>query len=244
MPKICFVLLLLWMPMISPAQEMELIHLHEDLQIQILKEHVWVHRSWTSIEPYGRFYSNGLIYVNGNQCLVFDTPIKPDLSDQLIQWLQEEKGLTIAAIIVNHFHEDCLGGLEQFHQAGIPSYASRKTIKKAQQQESAIPMNGFGRKKIIAFSEEEVHLYYPGAAHSPDNIVAWLPAEQTLFGGCMVKSMGAGKGNLADADVSQWPKTIQKVKKRFPQVEYVIPGHGKAGGLELLDYTITLFSKE
>ena len=64
-----------------------------------------------------------------------------------------------------------------------------------------------------------------------------------LFGGCLIKAQGAGKGNLADADVEAWPVTVKSVKERFKHAHTVVPGHGKHGGTDLLDYTITKFSE-
>jgi metallo-beta-lactamase class B len=81
-------------------------------------------------------------------------------------------------------------------------------------------------------------------AHSPDNIVTWIPGEKILFGGCMVKAMDAGRGNHSDANLQQWSATISKVKKEFPQAKIVISGHGDHGGTELLDYTIKMFAGE
>jgi metallo-beta-lactamase class B len=57
----------------------------------------------------------------------------------------------------------------------------------------------------------------------------------------MVKSMNASKGNLEDANVKEWSNTIRKIKSKYPAASLVVPGHGNAGGQELLDYTITLF---
>ncbi|MDG1527700.1 MAG: subclass B1 metallo-beta-lactamase, partial [Polaribacter sp.] len=64
-----------------------------------------------------------------------------------------------------------------------------------------------------------------------------------LFGGCMIKSLKASKGYLGNANVSEWSNTVAKVKATFPKTEKVIPGHGKVGDSELLDYTIGLFNK-
>ena len=58
----------------------------------------------------------------------------------------------------------------------------------------------------------------------------------------MIKEIGADKGNLLDADKSEWPKTVLKLKEKFPKVKCVIPGHGKPGKGKLIDYTIKLFS--
>ena len=57
----------------------------------------------------------------------------------------------------------------------------------------------------------------------------------------MAKEMNAGKGFLGDANEKEWSNTIRKVKSTFPGMENVIPGHGKVGGPELLDFTIELF---
>lgn len=62
-----------------------------------------------------------------------------------------------------------------------------------------------------------------------------------MFGGCLIKELDATKGFLGDANVSEWSNTVEKVKHQFPNVQIVIPGHGKIGGKDLLDYTIKLF---
>ena len=53
--------------------------------------------------------------------------------------------------------------------------------------------------------------------------------------------MGSSKGNLADANVKQWSSTVEAIKNAYPSLKIAIPGHGKIGGAELLDYTIKLF---
>ncbi|MDP4204044.1 MAG: CfiA family subclass B1 metallo-beta-lactamase, partial [Bacteroidota bacterium] len=76
------------------------------------------------------------------------------------------------------------------------------------------------------------------------NIVVWIPSEKILFAGCMVKEMKANtKGNLSDADVKAWPSTIKKVMAKFPSARIVIPGHGEAGGFELLQHTLEVVWK-
>jgi len=185
---------------------------------------------------------NGLVYINGNEAIVFDTPTNDSVSNELIDWMAKEyPQVKIKAIVVNHFHDDCLGGLNAFHNRGIASYANEKTIKLAKHKNVAVPQHGFKYKTELAIGNEKIVLSYHGAAHAPDNIVAYIPAEKILFGGCMVKEVDAGKGNLSDADVEEWPATIKKVRSKYPDAAIVVPGHGATGGRELLDYTIKLF---
>ena len=46
------------------------------------------------------------------------------------------------------------------------------------------------------------------------------------------------KGNLADAEIDAWSETVSDVKKAYPELKHVVPGHGLSGGVDLLEYTI------
>lgn len=173
--------------------------------------------------------------------MVFDTPVKDEESQQLIDWLRQDQKLTVKGIVINHFHEDCLGGLVPFHEAGIKSYSNKQTQRFAQAGSLPVPQIGFERELTLVVGGEKVDCWYPGEAHTTDNIVAWIPSEKALFGGCMLKSVGAGKGNLADANIQTWSHTIQTVKDKYPEIKIAVPGHGQVGGMELLDFTIELF---
>lgn len=221
------------------GQTDSIIVVHEDLEIVQLSANVWVHRSYTTFEPYGRFYSNGMIYVVEGECMVFDTPMSKEITALLLDWIEQEAAWTIKGIV----DDDCLGGLGLFHERGIPSYAMEQTIALAKADSVSVPRIGMKSKSSLRLNGKKIKLYYPGEAHTRDNMVAWLPSEKLIFGGCMVKSVGAGKGNLADANVEAWSETVAKVKARYPKAKWVIPGHGEYGGTELMDFTIELFSQ-
>jgi len=104
-------------------------------------------------------------------------------------------------------------------------------------------MNIFEKSISIPVGNTTVESIFLGEGHTKDNTVGWIADEKILFGGCMVKSIGASKGNVKDANIDEWANTIQKVKEKYPNVKTVVPGHGKIGDVSLLDYTIELFSK-
>lgn len=87
-----------------------------------------------------------------------------------------------------------------------------------------------------------LEIFYPGAAHAPDNVVVWIPAARVLFGGCAVRpGDSSSPGNTDDADIENWPTAIEKVLARYSMAEVVVPGHGAPGGPELLMHTIGIF---
>jgi metallo-beta-lactamase class B len=89
--------------------------------------------------------------------------------------------------------------------------------------------------------KESVIIKFFGEGHTRDNVVGYFPSEKILFGGCLIKEVGARKGYLGDANVADWSGTVRKIKKHYPSVNIVVPGHGAFGNKRLLDYTIRLF---
>ena len=216
----------------------------DNLIIQKLSDHVYQHISFLNTTDFGKVDCNGMIVVNENEAVVFDTPADNESSAELIGYLKKQH-YRINAIIPTHFHDDCVGGLEKFNENDIPSYASNKTITllKNKGKKFSNPMQGFDDSLTLNVGNKKVYLRFFGEGHTKDNIVGYFPDGKAVFGGCLIKEVGAGKGNLEDANVAVWPETVRKLKQAYPQVGIVIPGHGKTGGVELFDYTIKLFGK-
>ena len=211
------------------------------LIITQITENSFEHTSFLQTNDFGNVPCNGLIVRNSNEAVVFDTPTNDKISEELIKWIRETLHCKVNAIIPTHFHEDCLGGLKAFDQNDIPSYASFKTIELAKENKVTIPKNGFKDSLILKVGDEHIVTKFFGEGHTKDNVVGYFPSEQVMFGGCLIKELDAGKGFLGDANLAEWSTTVEKVKKAYPDVKIIIPGHGEYGNTKLLDYTIQLF---
>ncbi|WP_055562189.1 subclass B1 metallo-beta-lactamase [Hymenobacter sp. AT01-02] len=214
-----------------------------DLTIVQVSKGTFVHTSFLSTESFGKVPCNGLIVKSGKETVVFDTPTHDKESKELIAWIKKDLHCTIKAIIPTHFHDDCVGGLKEFEQSKIPSYASEKTIAYAKQSGANVPQHGFTDSLALRVGKTKVYAAFWGEGHTKDNVVGYFPDDEVLFGGCLVKELQAGKGNLADANAQAWPATVERVKREYPNVKVVVPGHGKVGDQSLLDYTIQLFQQ-
>lgn len=215
----------------------------ENLIIQRLSGYVYQHTSFLNTESFGRVACNGMIVVNGNEAIIFDTPADNQSSLELINQVSKQLNCKINAVVATHFHDDCVAGLEVFHEHNIPSYANKKTVEflKAKDNKVKIPKNSFDNKLTLHVGDKSVHTEYFGEGHTKDNVIGYFPEDDAIFGGCLIKEIGAGKGYLGDANVQAWPETVRKIKEKYPEVKIVIPGHGKPGGTALFDYTIDLF---
>lgn len=241
---ICYSLLLILVQGITWAQTSPPAYESEQLKIIPINEKVLIHESYLQTDSWGKVGCNGMLFIDGSEAIVFDTPTDNKGAEELIEWLNERQ-VTIKAVVATHFHEDCLGGINAFHAAGISSFANAKTISLLEENNATVfPQKSFNGKLRLKIGKQKVHLFHPGEGHTSDNVVGYIPTEETLFGGCLIKSMNASKGYLGDANVEAWSATVAGIKKKWPDLRMVIPGHGKSGGTELLDYTMDLFSEE
>jgi metallo-beta-lactamase class B len=218
--------------------------INEDLvKIEEIKPNVYLHISYLQTQTWGKVGCNGMIYLQNKKAIIFDTPTDDASSEVLYESLKKQK-IKIVGVVVNHFHDDCLGGLKFFHQKGIKSYSSELTRTLAKKDTVEVPKIGFEKEQKLKLGKKTIINVHLGAAHTRDNIVSYLDDEKVMFGGCMVKELEAGKGFLGDADIKTWSSTIEKVKAKFPDVTTIIPGHGKYGGQALFDYTIQMFNAD
>ncbi|RXM39709.1 subclass B1 metallo-beta-lactamase [Chryseobacterium sp. CH21] len=217
------------------------IYKSKDLIITQISENSFIHTSFKQTNDFGNVPCNGLIVKDNNETIVFDTPTNDKSSEELIEFINKKLHAKINAVIPTHFHDDSLGGLMAFHQHNIPSYSYIRTAELAKENNFVVPENSFKDSVVLQVGNKDVTAKFFGEGHTKDNTVGYFPSENILFGGCLLKELEASKGYLGDANVSVWSNTVEKVKKEYPDVKIVVPGHGEYGDGKLLDYIINLF---
>jgi metallo-beta-lactamase class B len=236
-------LLLIVLSLCKPVFSQDTLRVSSDLQIIKLSEHAFVHVSYVSMLGYGRVAANGMIITAGRKAFLFDTPWNDSLTEELVTFMEEQMRLKVRGFIPNHWHEDCMGGLGYLKNRKIRSYANEMTVNIAREKGLPVPDRGFRDSLTLKIGGKQIHCYFPGAAHSMDNIVVWVPSEKILFPGCICKSIDSRNlGNTADGDLSEYPMTVERIIRKFDSAVTVIPGHGSYGGQELLMHTMSLTS--
>ncbi len=223
---------------LNQLQSQDIIKISADLELVRISNNAFMHVSYGEVPGYGRVAANGLIFIEGHKAILFDSPWNDTQTEVLITYLEEEMGLKMKGFVPNHWHNDCMGGLGYLKSRKIISYANSLTQQIAREKGLPVPDHGFSDSLVLRLGRKEVRCYFPGAAHSTDNIVVWIPSEKILFPGCICKSADARNlGNTADGDLAAYPKTVEWIIRKFPDAKTVIPGHGGYGGPELLTHT-------
>jgi len=227
------------------AQKGNDIRVSDDVTLKPITSDVWVYTSYLDVpELGGRTGANGLVVVSGQDAVLINVPWTDQQTAALFDWIQEKLGATVKAVVPTHFHQDCMGGLAEAHRRGATSYGLDKTVVLAQRDHLPVPQCPFSFRTAIHCGTLVLLVTYHGSGHTTDNVVAWLPKQRILFGGCLIKSQDAQSlGNMSDGDLTAYPATLKSVKAAYPNAKIVIPGHGDWGGPGLIDHTLKLSKK-
>lgn len=217
-------------------------------------------------------FNSMFVLLPNKKGVLIDTPCETTGIDSLLQWIYTKFGKLELTAIVTGYHYDNLGGNQVLLSEGINVYGADLTKQlveeRREEHEKLILETAAKRKnkrfynslleleltppnKIFPISEglklkiedEVFEVYFPGESHTIDNTVVYLHKRQILFGGCMIKGlMYNTPGYTAEANMTEWPKSVQKVIYKFPECKKVVPGHGDNDGVELLNHTLNILS--
>ena len=211
------------------------IKVSDNLTLHKLSEHSYNHTQGNN---------NGLVYINKGEAIIVSTPESDIETQNLIDWVKNEKKAKIVGYIIDRWHTDAMEGLDIVKQNEIKSYSYELTKTIAKEKGLPIPEIGFDPKLELTVGGNKVICHFLGEAHTKDGIVVWIPSEQILFGGNGIRNYNGWVGNIGDANLEEWSKTAERIKKEYGTAKIVIPGHGRIGGAELIDYTIELYKTD
>lgn len=209
---------------------------NRSLQIQEIDSGVYLHTSYKMVEGYGWVDSNGLVVVNDNQAVIVDTPWSEEDTEVLISWISAQE-FRIEASISTHFHEDRTAGIGLLNALSIPTYSSELTHEFLVKKDLPTASHVFSGDSLM-MQDGLIEVYYPGAGHSRDNLVVWLPEKNLLFGGCLVRPLAwQSLGFTGDANINQWANSISNIESKYPALKTIVPGHGVMGDKSILTHT-------
>jgi metallo-beta-lactamase class B len=190
-----------------------------------------------------------------------------------VDWIYKTFGETEITAIITGWHQDNLGGNEYLRSLGIDVHGPELTARLINQHGTDLksmllestkdlddcryyksyknliltpPNKIFNIEEGLSLTigEEKFEVYFPGESHTIDNTVVYIHSRKILFGGCMVFSANRqAPGFIEHANMVDWAGSVEKVAMRFPDADVVVPGHGSAGDLSLLNHTIEVLNR-
>ena len=202
---------------------------------------LWV-VSFTGVLDSGTVYpANGMLLETKTGSVVVDPGWSGVQAKSLLRWAREYLGKPVTTAVVTHSHADRTGGIEELAKAEVKVLALGRTRAAAEKAGLTHLPDAVPELETKAYRDPAgFELFFPGAGHTPDNIVVYFPMHRVVFGGCLVKSeTSPDLGNLADAVMADYPGSIERVMRAYPERRIVVPGHGSIAG-DPLSHTLKL----
>ncbi len=216
-------------------------------------------RDFPSRENLG-WNANMAFVVTGDGVLVFDTGSSETMGVALREAIREVTDQPVRWIVNSHSHGDHWLGNHAFAEDKPEIMAGPEAIERMKAEAETwvdnfremtegatgdttplLPNTPVDERITRDLGGKEVVILPSGGAHSPGDLIVWLPQTKVLLAGDVVYSDRAP--SVWDGDVVQWIELLDELIALEPDV--VVPGHGRLEGAETLprlqNYLVTLW---
>ncbi len=188
--------------------------------------------------------ANGMYLVTTTGVVMFDTPWDTTQFQPLLDSIQVRHNKPVVMCFATHWHPDKTAGLAYYRQQGIKTYTSVLTdalSKKNNEKRAEFLMT---KDTTFTVGQYSFETYYPGQAHTEDNIVIWFEKEKILYSGCLIKG-AADKdlGYLGDGNKTEYESTLKRVQKKFRNPKFITVAHSDWKNLNSLKHSIMMAKK-
>ena len=202
------------------------------------------------------FISNAGFVITQDRVVVIDALGSPDLAQQLGREIKKRTHLPVTDVIVTHFHADHVYGLQVFQEAGARIWAHEagkhylySDTAQARLAASRVDLAPWVNENTrLVFADEWLsanrtlnlggvtfELKHVGPAHSPEDLVVYLPEARVLFSGDLMYRQRVPF--VGQADSQHWQQALSELASL--QVDWAVPGHGPATQQFVQDLKLT-----
>ncbi|NNG12863.1 MAG: MBL fold metallo-hydrolase [Halobacteria archaeon] len=153
------------------------------------------------------------------------------ITDQPVKYVVLENGQGHAMLGSSYWQEQgvpVIAHVDAAHEIEAQSFAllevmQKRVKEKAEATEVVLPDKTFEEQMVIELGGERIELLYLGPAHSPGDIIVWLPGKKLVISGDMAFHQRM-LPLFEHTDPKAWIETWDKFEGLGAEV--VIPGHG------------------
>ncbi len=202
------------------------------------------------------FISNAGFVVTPAGVVVIDALGSPQLARELLDAIARVTPQPVTHVVITHYHADHIYGLQEFRKRGAKIVAQRGALEYIHSDTAASRLQA-SRAELAPWIDAQTQLVVPdqwvdgagelvvggtrlvlqpvGPAHTPEDLVVFLPSERVLFAGDLV--FRGRVPFVGQADSRRWIAALDTLLKMDAKV--VVPGHGALSTTAVADLELT-----
>ncbi len=206
---------------------------------------------WFLVGDSSKGYSNTAVIEMKSYLIVVDANY-PGRAKELLQITKGLSKKPVRYVFDTHAHGDHSYGNSVWTAAGATTIAFRGVVNEMNRWEPTRWQAAVAKREdvralgesdvqrprkildgdsfVLKDREREVQFLFLGWGHTPGDGYVWLPKERILCTGDA--AVNGPRNKLLDANIANWPEVLDKALALKPM--HVLPGHGEAGGPEIL----------
>jgi cyclase len=206
---------------------------------------------WFLLGDASKGYSNTTVIEMDRYLIVVDANY-PGRAKELLKVVASLSKKPVRYVFDTHAHGDHSYGNSVWTAAGATTVAFRGVVNEMNRWEPARWQAAMAKRDDVRATGEsdverpqkiidgdsfvlkdktrEVRFLFLGWGHTPGDGYVWLPKERALCTGDA--AVNGPRNKLLDANIANWPNVLDRALALKPL--HVLPGHGEAGGAEIL----------
>jgi metallo-beta-lactamase class B len=210
------------------------------LEISHLTGDFYIYTTYNTYKEY-LIPSNGMYLVTKNGVVMFDTPWDTTQFQPLLDSIKLKHSKNVVMAFATHWHSDKTAGLEYYKYQGIKTYTTTLTDELSKKNNKKRAEFLMTKDTVFNVGQYSFETYYPGQAHTEDNIVIWFENEKILYGGCLIKGVeDKDLGYLGDGNVREYASTLKRVQKKYRNPKHIIIAHSDWKNINSLNHSLMM----
>lgn len=201
------------------------------------------------VEDENIFSENSVFYVGRTSVTLIGTGWSPEIASLIDKKIKVITDKPVSEVVDTDFNPERAGGNAYWRQTGAQVLSTTLTATLLRQKWAtqaietrahfpdypevplSLPTKTFSGD--FDLQDGQIREFYIGPSHTVDDIFVYFPTEEVLYAGNILKEQ---VGNLAQADLPSYVRTLHTLKTLHLKIKYIIAGHwSPVHGPELID---------